>query len=104
MGVCPGLVLESTGLASLSMQVDTRTVSPYWSKTLRLSGVILVVWLLVTLVVGLFGRSMDFRLLGWPFGFWVTAQLALVVYCVLIWVYALAMDRLDQQYGNHAED
>jgi putative solute:sodium symporter small subunit len=86
------------------MSVDPPAVSLYWRKTLRLSAAVLVVWLLVTLAVGLFGRSMDFRLLGWPFGFWVTAQLSLVVFCVLVWAYALAMDRLDQAHGGHAED
>jgi putative solute:sodium symporter small subunit len=86
------------------MPADPIPTSPYWRKTLRLSGAVLTVWLLVTLGIGLFGRAMDFQLLGWPFGFWVTAQLALVVYCALIWVYALAMDRLDQQHADHAED
>ena len=96
--------LESAGLACLSMSSDLPEHSPYWRKTLRLSGGVLAVWLLVTLGVGLFGRSMDFRLLGWPFGFWATAQLALLVFCALIWIYALAMDRLDQEYGDHAGD
>ena len=86
------------------MPADPQTTSPYWRKTLRLSGAVLAAWLLLTLGIGMFGRSMDFRLFGWPFGFWVTAQLALVVYCVLVWFYALAMDRLDQAHGDRAED
>ena len=86
------------------MPADPQTTSPYWRKTLRLSGAVLAAWLLVTLGIGLFGRDMDFRLFGWPFGFWVTAQLALVVYCVLVWFYALAMDRLDQEHGDHSGD
>lgn len=86
------------------MAADRHQHSPYWRKTLRLSGAVLAVWLLVTLGVGLFGRDMTFRLFGWPFGFWVTAQLALLVYCVLIWFYALAMDRLDQACGRDAGD
>lgn len=78
--------------------------SPYWRKTLRLSAAVLAVWLLLTLGVGLFGRQMDFVLFGWPVGFWVTAQASLVVFCVLIWVYALAMDRLDQDHARPAGD
>ena len=104
MGVCPGLALESTGLACIAMSADPSSHSPYWRKTLRLSGSLLAVWLLVTLGVGWFGRDMEFLLFGWPFGFWVTAQLSLVVYCVLVWFYALAMDRLDQEHGDHAGD
>ena len=98
------MALECTGLASLAMSVDPPPHSPYWRKTLRLSGSLLAAWLLVTLGVGLFGRDMNFRLFGWPFGFWLTAQLSLLVYCVLIWFYALAMDRLDQEHGDQAGD
>ncbi len=78
--------------------------TPYWRKTKRLSLALLLVWLLVTLGVGLFGRSMSFKFMGWPFGFWATSQGALIVFCVIIWVYAWAMDRLDQQYGDHEGD
>jgi putative solute:sodium symporter small subunit len=78
--------------------------SPYWRQTLRLSGALLVAWLALTVVVGLFGRSLVFQVLGWPFGFWLTAQVSLVVFCVIVWIYALAMDRLDQEHGRHIGD
>jgi putative solute:sodium symporter small subunit len=86
------------------MVAETPPTSAYWRKTLRLSAILLALWFLLTLGVGLFGRSMGFRLFGWPFGFWVTAQVALVGYCVIVWVYALAMDRIDQAHGGHAGD
>jgi putative solute:sodium symporter small subunit len=78
--------------------------TPYWHKTKRLSLALLLVWLLVTLGVGLFGRALSFGFMGWPFGFWATSQGALIVFCLIIWVYAWAMDRLDQQYGDHEGD
>jgi hypothetical protein len=34
-----------------------------------------------------------------PFSFWVAAQGALVVYCVIIWYYAHYMNKLDIEYG-----
>jgi putative solute:sodium symporter small subunit len=78
--------------------------SRYWRKTLRISAALLALWLVVTLAVGLFGQSLAFVVFGWPFGFWVTAQGALIVFCLIVWAYAWAMDRLDRQYGDHAED
>jgi putative solute:sodium symporter small subunit len=86
------------------MLSETVPISPYWRKTLRLSGILLAAWFVLTLGVGLFGRALNFRLFSWPFGFWVTAQVALVGYCVIVWVYALAMDRLDLEHGGHAGD
>lgn len=86
------------------MSPNANQPSPYWRKTLRLSGAVLAVWLLFTLAVGLFGRSMDFRLFGWPFGFWLTAQASLFVFCVLVWVYVIMMDRIDRDCGSSAGD
>ncbi len=81
-----------------------RSTPVYWRRTLRLSAVLLVIWLLTTLGVGLFGRWLTFDVLGWPFGFWLTAQGALIVFCVIVWVYALAMDRLELAERDDAGD
>ena len=78
--------------------------NPYWRQTLRLSALLLLLWLAVTLGVGFFGRTTDFRFFGWPFGFWATAQGALGVFCAIVWYYAWAMNRLDRQHGAHDGD
>ncbi len=84
------------------MHAPDRSAGAYWRKTQRLSALLLLAWLLVTVGVGLYGRSLDVRLFGWHLGFWLTAQVSLLVFCVIVWVYALAMDRVDQAYGRDA--
>jgi putative solute:sodium symporter small subunit len=74
--------------------------STYWRKTRRLSAGLLLLWLALTLGVGLFGRSLAFSFLGWPFGLWITSQGALAIFCAIVWYYAFAMDRLDREYGD----
>lgn len=76
----------------------------YWRSTLRLSASLLGLWLLVTLGVCLYGPSLGFDFFGWPFGVWATAQGALLVFCAIVWAYALAMDRLDAAHGWQAGD
>jgi len=76
----------------------------YWRSTLRLSALLLGLWLLVTLGLCLFGPAMMFGFFGWPFGFWATAQGALLVFCAIVWVYVWAMDRLDAMYGRPSGD
>ena len=76
----------------------------YWVKTLRLSAVLLSIWFVLTFGVGLFGQSMTFGFLGWPFGFWATSQGALIVYCGIVWYYAWAMNRLDKAEGDNSDD
>jgi putative solute:sodium symporter small subunit len=75
----------------------------YWRKTLNLTAVLLVIWFVVTFVMGYFARELNFIFFGWPFAFWVAAQGALIVYCLIIWYYAHAMDKLDKQYGVDEE-
>lgn len=77
----------------------------YWNKTLTITAVLLVIWFVVTFVAAYFARSLTFNFFGWPFSFWVAAQGALIVYCLLIWFYARYMNRLDREYGvDEAEE
>lgn len=70
----------------------------YWRNTLRLTSALLVLWFLVTFGIGFFARELNFRFFGWPFGFWVAAQGALMVYLGIVAVYAHTMDRWDRAY------
>jgi putative solute:sodium symporter small subunit len=76
----------------------------YWRKNLRITGILLAIWFIVTFVVGYFARDLNFTFFGWPFSFWVGAQGALVVYVAIIWYYAHYMNKLDQEYGVAEEE
>lgn len=76
----------------------------YWQKNLRITGVLLAIWFVVTFVVGFFARELSFIFFGWPFSFWVGAQGALVVYMLIIGFYAWYMNRLDIEYGATEEE
>ena len=71
----------------------------YWGKNLRITGLLLALWFFVTFVLGYFARDLTFTFFGWPFSFWVAAQGALVVYCLIIWYYARYMNKLDIEHG-----
>lgn len=68
----------------------------YWRTTLRLTLGLLVLWFLVTFGVSFFARELDFTFFGWPFSFWMAAQGSLLIYGIIITVYAVAMGRLDK--------
>jgi putative solute:sodium symporter small subunit len=71
----------------------------YWQRNLRITAALMLIWFVVTFVVGYFARDLNFSFFGWPFSFWVGAQGALVVYVVLIWFYARTMNKLDIEHG-----
>ena len=71
----------------------------YWHKNLVITAVLLSIWFVVTFVEAWFARELNqFSFLGFPFGFYMSAQGSLVVYVVLIGVYAWYMNRLDKEY------
>jgi putative solute:sodium symporter small subunit len=76
----------------------------YWRENLSITGVLLLIWFLVTFGVGYFARDLNFTFFGWPFSFWVAAQGALVVYVLIIWFYARFMNALDQKHGVAEEE
>jgi putative solute:sodium symporter small subunit len=82
------------------MQLTARH-QEYWSKNLRITALLLGIWFFVTFVVVYFARELTFIFFGWPFSFWVAAQGALVVYCLIIWFYARYMNKLDIEYDVH---
>ncbi len=76
----------------------------YWQRNLRLIGILLSLWLIVTLGIGWGAQSSSFDFFGWPFGYWAAAQGALVVYVVIVAIYARVMNRLDAEQGGADTD
>jgi len=76
----------------------------YGRRNLRITGILLVVWFIVTFVVGFYARELSFTFFGWPFSFWVASQGALIVYVIIIGYYAWYMNRLDKEFGVSEEE
>jgi len=76
----------------------------YWRKNLRITAFLLVVWFVVTYVVGYYARDLNFNFFGWPFSFWMGAQGSLIIYVAIIWFYARYMNKLDQEFGVAEEE
>jgi len=77
----------------------------YWHKNVRLTAILLAIWFVVTYVVGWFARDLNtITFFGFPLGFYIGAQGALVVYVILIFYYARRMNQMDKEYGVSEED
>jgi putative solute:sodium symporter small subunit len=72
----------------------------YWHRNLLITAILLFIWFVVTFVEGWYARELNaFTIFGFPFGFYMSAQGSLIVYVVLIWIYARYMNKLDIEYG-----
>ena len=76
----------------------------YWRKNLRITALLLAIWFVVTFVVVFYARELSFSFFGWPFSFYMAAQGALIIYMIIIWVYAKYMNNLDRQYSVDDSD
>lgn len=71
----------------------------YWRKNLVVTAILLSVWFLVTFVEGWYARELnEITFIGFPLGFYMSAQGSLAIYVAIIWIYANYMGKLDKQY------
>ena len=80
---------------------QTTEATRYWRTNMKLVGLLLVVWFLVSYGAGIvFVEPLnEIQLGGFPLGFWFAQQGSIVVFIVLILVYCLKMDRIDADFG-----
>ena len=71
----------------------------HWRYNLRLTGVLLAVWFVVSFVLSYFARDLNFVFFGWPFSVWMAAQGAPLAYVLIVAVYAAIMNRLDARHS-----
>jgi putative solute:sodium symporter small subunit len=77
----------------------------YWRYNVRLTVVLLLVWFVVTFFLGGLSAATlnEFVILGFPLGYYVAAQGAIVVFLVESVVYARLMNAKDLEYGIREE-
>jgi putative solute:sodium symporter small subunit len=78
----------------------------YWRKNLRLMVVLLSIWFVVSFVCGvlLIEPLNSVVIFGFPLGLWFAQQGAIYTFVALIGVYALRMDKLDDEFGVSERD
>jgi len=78
----------------------TEKHNEYWRKNLAITGILLSVWFVATFVEAWFARELNtVTFLGFPLGFYMSAQGSLIIYVALIGIYALLMRKLDLEYN-----
>ncbi len=78
----------------------------YWRANTALIRNLLLVWAFVSIgcSILLVQPLNNLRIGGLPVGFWMAQQGSIFIFVVLIFVYAVQMDRLDRQYGIKRRD
>jgi len=70
----------------------------YWRATQRLTAVLLLVWAAASFLPGWFAEELNtVSFLGWPFGFYMAAQGALIIFLLIVWIYDRWMTGLERR-------
>ena len=73
----------------------------YWKANLKLVGILLSVWFLVSFVFGILLVDVlnVIQVGGFKLGFWFAQQGAIFVFVILVFVYAYYARKLDRKYN-----
>jgi len=80
--------------------------SSYWSANLRLVGLCLVIWFVVSYLFGiiLVEPLNSIKIGGYKLGFWFAQQGSIYTFIALIFFYAKRMGKLDKEHNVHEDD
>jgi len=76
----------------------------YWQRTSRLMWTMMAIWVVFSFVVHFFASTLNsIVILGFPLGFYMAAQGSLIVFVVMLFMFARKQDSIDHEEGV-AED
>jgi putative solute:sodium symporter small subunit len=83
------------------MSDQAKSSDAYWRRNLKLVGICLAIWALVSYGFGILFRPLlsGISIGGTDLGFWFAQQGSIYVFLVLIFFYASRMNKLDREFG-----
>ncbi len=72
----------------------------YWRRNIAIMAVLLTIWAFVGLGCGILWADWlnQFRLGGFPLGFWFAQQGSIITFVVLILIYCVLLNQLDRKH------
>lgn len=77
----------------------------HWRDTTRLMLIHLGIWIFFGYVIHFFVHTLNkVSFIGFPLGFYMAAQGSLIVFVVMLFVFAKQQDQIDRKYGVAEDD
>ena len=78
----------------------TNNSKTYWKTNLKYLAILLFIWFIVSFIFGIILAETlnQFKIGGFPLGFWFAHQGAIYTFVILIFVYVYLMNRLDKKF------
>ncbi len=96
---------EASKTGSFSSE-NKEMLQNYWKRNISLTLSLLAVWFVVGYIISIILAPWlnNFTFLGAPLGFWMAQNGAIYVFVLLILIYALRMNKLDEEFGVEEQD
>ena len=80
--------------------MTTNNSKTYWKTNLKYLAILLLIWFIVSFLFGIILAEIlnQFKIGGFPLGFWFAHQGAIYTFVILIFVYVYLMNRLDKKF------
>ena len=86
-------------------KTDKATLAAYWTENKRLTMITLLIWAAVSFGATFFVEALNTLVLfGFPLGYYMAAQGALIVFVLLNFNYSATMNKVDLKYGLAEEE
>jgi putative solute:sodium symporter small subunit len=81
-------------------------IDRYWRRNLLIMAVLLIVWALAGLILPIvFAEPLNqINWAGFPLAFWIFQQGSIITFVLIILVYAILLNRLDDQHHRELAD
>ena len=85
--------------------LDRDKLKQYWAANVKLTSIVLAIWFIVSFVAIFFSSALNqIVIAGFPMGYYMGAQGSLIVFVIIIFVYAFKMNANDKKYGVEEEE
>jgi putative solute:sodium symporter small subunit len=76
--------------------ISTTPEKTHWKKLRSLTFILLTIWFVVSFSIIFFARELaGLSLFGWPVSFYMAAQGSILIYLLLIAIYAIVAKKID---------
>ena len=77
----------------------------YWKANLKILTTLLIIWFVVSYGFGIILAPLlnTIQIAGFELGFWFAQQGSIYVFLILIFYYAMRMNKLDREFGVSEE-
>ena len=102
----PGVLKEDLQLMANSTDLKAKEEA-HWAKTSRLMWTHLGVWFFFGFVIHMFVvplNKITIPIVNFPLGFYMAAQGSLIVFVVMLFLFARQQDKIDREFGFAEDD